>query len=678
MPAVRVTRLIGAAFAALAAITLAAPLRVTGQATSQAETAGRGQTLFNDHCVLCHGPLAEGGSGPDLTNPRWHASHTDAEIATIIRDGISGTAMPGFAGRIDDAGRAAIVELLRGFGKRAIQPTTTVEAPAIRVPPQRLLNTAADPGNWLMYGGDYGQTRFTSLAAINRFNVGNLVPVWSFQTGVADGLTGMPLVVDGVIFLTTAWNHAFAIDARTGAEIWHYQRRLPPATELSFCCGPSNRGVSIWNDLVYMATLDAHLVALEARTGRVRWDVELGKTSENLNFKQPPLVVGDRLFVGSAGGDKASRGFIDGYDARTGARLWRFYTVPGPGEAGHDTWPGETWRTGGGAPWMHGTYDPELNQIYWGVGQPFPVYDGDARKGDNLYTNSVVALDPETGRLKWHYQYTPHEVWDYDGVTENIPIEIDYQGRRRKVIIHADRNGHFYAIDRTNGQFLFAKPFVKANWATGFTPEGRPIFNPATIPTYDGVEVCPGAAGGKQWTGMAYSPATKWAYLPVIENCATFFNYGVEAKAKGLPPGPDGFRYLPGQAFGKVMAIDPASGDIRWQVRTRSPMSASMLATAGGLVFTGDAEGNVVAYDDRSGELLWSYQTGSGIRSGPIAFQVDGVEYLAVASGLGGAVGGYTGPGAPWLRNYRGGGVLFVFRLFEPNASRQFDGGARK
>jgi alcohol dehydrogenase (cytochrome c) len=527
-----------------------------------------------------------------------------------------------------------------------------------------------------MYAGDYGQTRFSALSQITRTNVQNLVPVWSFQTGVADGLTGMPLFVDGVVYLTTAWNHAFAIDARTGAELWHYQRRLPPPSELSFCCGPSNRGVSIWNDLVYMTTLDAHLVALEARTGRVRWDVELGKTTDNLNFKQPPLVIGNKLIVGSAGGDKASRGFIDAYDAATGRQLWRFYTVPGPGEAGHDTWPGDTWKTGGAAPWMGGSYDPELNLIYWGVGQPYPVYDGDPRPGDNLYSNSVVALDPDTGKLKWHYQWTPHEVWDYDGVTESIPVDIQFRGQTRKAIVHADRNGHFYAIDRTNGEFLFAKPFVKVTWTTGFTPEGRPIVNPKAIPTYDGVDVCPGAAGGKQWTGMAYSRVTHLAYLPVIENCATYFNYGMRAREQGLPPGPDGFRYLPGQAFGKVIAVDPSSGETRWEVKTRSPMSASMLATAGGLVFTGDAEGNVVAYDDSNGKLLWSYQTGSGIRSGPIAFMLDDVQYIAVAAGLGGAVGGYTGPGAPWLRNYRGGGTLFVFRLFAPNASMQFHGGA--
>ena len=660
-------------FAVLLCVLTALP----AAAGSPEESQDRGQQLFNEHCALCHGAFAEGGSGPDLTNPRWHAERTGEEIERIIGDGVPGMSMPGFAARIDPEGRSAIAGHLRSLSKKAIQPTTETEAPDVQVSPERLLRAAQEADNWLMYARDYGPTRFSPLGGINQSNVKNLVPVWSFQTGTPGGLTGMPLVVDGVIYLTTSWNHIFAIDARTGAELWHYQRRLPDADGLSYCCGPANRGVSIWNGLLYTATLDAHLVAIEAKTGRVRWDVELGKAEDNLNAKQPPLVVGDKLFIGIAGGDQPSRGFIDAYEAKTGKRLWRFYTVPGEGEPGAETWPGDTWKRGGAAPWMHGSYDPELNLIYWGVGQPWPVYDGDAREGDNLYSNSVVALDPETGKLRWHYQYTPHGLWDYDGVTENIPVEIEHEGRRRKAIIHADRNGYFYAIDRTNGEFLFAKAFARVTWATGFTPEGRPIVNPGAIPTYEGVEVCPGAAGGKQWTGMAYSPLTRLAYLPVIENCAEFFNYGVKAKAEGRPPGPDGFRYLAGKAYGKVVAIDVNSGEAAWEVKTRSPMSAGVLATAGGLIFTGDAEGNLLAYDADRGELLWSYQTGSGIRSGPVAYRLDGVEYIAIASGMGGAVGGYLGPGAPWTRNYRGGGTLFIFRLFEPNASKPFHGGAR-
>jgi alcohol dehydrogenase (cytochrome c) len=269
-----------------------------------------------------------------------------------------------------------------------------------------------------------------------------------------------------------------------------------------------------------MTTLDAHLVALDAATGRVRWDRELGKVSDNLNAKQPPLIIGNKVVVGIAGGDSPSRGFIDAYHAETGERLWRFYTV---GDSANESWAGESHKIGGGATWLNGSYDPDLKLIYWGTGNPYPDYDGDARNGDNLYTDSVVALEPETGKLKWHYQYTPHDVWDYDGVNENLLVDLDYGGRRVKALVHADRNGHFYALDRTNGRFLYAKPFVRVTWTKGFDDQGKPILNPEAVPTPDGVTVCPGAAGGKEWNGMAWSPFTRFVYVPAIENCAKFF-----------------------------------------------------------------------------------------------------------------------------------------------------------
>ncbi|MCC7009021.1 MAG: PQQ-dependent dehydrogenase, methanol/ethanol family [Acidobacteria bacterium] len=646
------------AFGALDVVaTLSRPFR-----SRDASTGVRG--LFANHCATCHGPLGQGAFGPDLTNPRWHAERTDEQIATIIRQGVPTTAMPAFGTTLDDGDVAGIVRLLREWSRTQNVPSSTVTGPPVNVSPERL--AAPAPDEWLMYGGDYGQRRFSSLASIDRTNVRRLVPAWTFQTGVQDGLAAMPLIVDGVIYLSTAWNHVFAIDARTGAEIWHYQRRLPAPKDLRYCCGPTNRGVAIWNDLVYVPTLDAHLVALDARTGQVRWDVELEPGRTNLNAKQPPLVVGNRLFIGVGGGDLPSRGFIDAYDAATGRRLWRFYTVPAPGEPGHETWTEDAWRTGGAAPWLHGTYDPETNLIYWGVGQPFPIHEGDRRPGDNLYSDSVVALDPETGAVRWHFQFTPHDLWDFDGTNENIPLEIDFKGARRKVIVHADRNGYFYAIDRLTGQFLFGKPYVRTTWTLGLTGEGRPLVDPKAIPSAEGALVCPGVAGGKQWNGMAYSPITRWLYLPVIENCATFYLDDIAARNAGLAG--SGYRYRSIDAYGKVVAIDPATGDAKWEVRTRSPMSGSALATAGGLVFLGDAEGNIVAYDDRTGAKLWAFQTGSGIRSGPVMFRLDGVEYLAVASGMGGAVGMYYAGESQGSRAFRKGGTLFVFRLFDPDA----------
>jgi alcohol dehydrogenase (cytochrome c) len=415
-----------------------------------------------------------------------------------------------------------------------------------------------------------------------------------------------------------------------------------------------------------MGTLDAHLVALDARTGRVRWDVEIGRVEDNLSATAAPLVAGDKVLIGVGGGDYASRGFLDAYDGETGRRLWRFYTIPGPGEKGVESWGGESHRTGGAATWMTGSYDPALNLIYWGTGNPYPDYDGDARAGDNLYANSVVALDADTGRLRWHYQFTPHDVWDYDGVNEMLLADLTIQGRAVKALLHADRNGHFYALDRATGRFLYAKPFVRVSWAQGFTAAGRPIVNPAALPTYEGVTVCPGAAGGKEWNAMSYSPLSGLVYVPAIENCAVFSNYGVQARGRNLPPRPSGFRYLPGQAFGKMMALRASTGEKVWEVKTRTPLGGGVLSTAGGLVFTGDAEGRLAAYDESDGRVLWSFQTGSGIRAAPITFQLDGRQYIAIASGMAGAVRGYTGAGAPWMKNFRSGDTLYVFGLFEP------------
>jgi alcohol dehydrogenase (cytochrome c) len=634
-----------------------------------------GQTLFADNCAVCHGALGDGGWAPDLTNRQWQAGETDEQLERIIRDGVRASAMPAFAGVLSAESRRTLVRHIRSLAAGAVDSAATARAPEIAVGADRLLAAERDESNWLMYGHDYSNHAFSPLAQINRNNVKNLVPVWSFQTGTPDGLVATPLFVDGVIFLTTSWNQVFAIDARSGAELWRYKRRLPE--KLSFCCGPANRGVSILNGMLYMTTLDAHLVALEARSGRVRWDIELGKVADNLNAKQPPLIAGNKLIVGIAGGDSPSRGFLDAYDAASGKRLWRFETIPPAGTSGSETWSGDSARIGGGATWLNGAYDPELNLVYWGVGNPYPDYDDDARKGDNLYTDSVIALDADTGKRKWHFQYTPHDLWDWDGVNEPLLADIEWQGRSVKALLHADRNGHFYALDRTNGSFLYAKPFVRVTWTKGFDANGRPRVDPAAIPSYEGVTVCPGAAGGKEWMPMSYSPATKLIYLPAIENCAKYYNYGVKARSANLPPAPSGFQYLPGAAYGKVMAIQPNTGEVAWEVKTRSPMGGGMLATAGGLVFTGDAEGNFTAYDAQNGRLLWSYQTGSGMRAEPITYRLDGRQYIAIPSGMGGAVGGYTGAGAPWLKNYRGGNTFYVFALFEPGASTAFHAGAR-
>jgi alcohol dehydrogenase (cytochrome c) len=624
----------------------------------QSKSSAAGQTLFTAHCAICHGATGGGGVGPGLTSSHWQAETTDQVLEHTIRDGVAGTSMPGFKGSLTADQIGSLVRHIRSLRIDDVSVSEVTRA-AIAVSPERLSTASEDPNNWLMYGRDYTNQRYSPLASVGRENVGKLVPVWSFQTGVPDGLEATPLFIDGVIYLTTSWDHVFAIDARTGIELWHYRRQLPK--KLHYCCGPVNRGPAVVGGLLYLSTLDAHLVAMEAKTGRVRWDVAMGKVEENVSATSPPLVVGDSILVGMGGGDLRSRGFIDAYQAETGKRLWRFYTVPG-------------WN--GGATWLNGSYDPDLNQVYWGVGNPHPDYDGDARPGDNLYSDSVVALDPASGQLKWHYQFTPHDMWDYDGVNEMVLVDLRVDGRSVKGLLHADRNGYFYALDRSNGHFLFAKPFVRVTWNKGFQ-DGRPMADPKATPTLKGATVCPGAAGGKEWNPMAYSPLTRLVYIPAIENCAAFSNYGIEARRHGLRPGPSGFSYVPNMAYGKFMAVRADNGEPVWEVKTRTPMAAGVLATGGGLVFAGDADGNFVSYDASNGERLWSYQTGSGIRAGPIAFELDGIEYVAIASGMSGSVGGYTGAGAPWMRNYRSGGTLFVFALFGTRQSPP-DGSAQR
>ena len=363
--------------------------------TVTAQDGQLGSALFSQHCATCHGAFGEGASAPDPTNPRWHGENDDARIDGLIRDGVPGWTMPAFGAELDAGSRSAVIAHLRELSNRSVQPTTEVHTPEIRVDDARLLEAEGDSDNWLMYGRDYGNGRYTPLSHMNRETGRNLVPVWSFQTGVADDLHATPLVIDGVIYLSTAWNHVFSIDARNGAERWHYRRSLPE--KLKYCCGPVNWGVAILGDTLFLGTVDAHLVAIEARSGCVRWDVEVGKPEDNLSIKSVPLVVKDKVLVGIAGGEFPNRGFIDAYDAVTGERAWRFYTVPDQGEPGAETWSGESYKTGGGGPWGFGSYDPELDVAYWGVGQPYPDYDGDAREDYNLYTDSVVALSPDTG-----------------------------------------------------------------------------------------------------------------------------------------------------------------------------------------------------------------------------------------------------------------------------------------
>ena len=558
--------------------------------------------------------------------------------------------------------------------------------PVGAVTEDHLLAAADNNSNWLMYGRTYDAHRYSPLKQINKNNVRRLISQWTFQTGVLDGFECTPLVLDGIMYLTTPWNHAYAIDCKTGSQLWHYQKSLPE--NMALCCDAVNRGFAAWGERLYMTTLDAHLVCLDRNTGEEVWDTPITVTGDDgkeikdiyklaYSATVAPLVVKGKVIMGISGAEYGIRGFIDAYDAQSGKRLWRFYTVPGPDDkSAHaqkalKTWEGKSWLTGGGSAWVTGTYDAKLNTLYWGVGNPSPDFNGDVRKGDNLYTCSILALNPDDGSYKWHFQNSPHDVWDYDGVNEPVLVDFEKDGQTIKALVQAHRNGYFYCLNRETGKFLYGKPFCEVTWTDrskgvdGLDPDtGRPFINPAALPSEKGVRVCPGAAGGKEWNPMAYHPGTGYAYVPVINNCAKFTS-GKAFFIKGQPYWGSSLTLIDNQASGSLKAIDVKTGKIKWDVATRSPMVAGVLATGGGLVFTGDAEGFFTAYDADTGKVLWSFQCGSGHHAPPITYMLDGRQYLAVCVGWGGWTAGFAGDGAPWLRNARRGNTLFVFALPE-------------
>ena len=420
-------------------------------------------------------------------------------------------------------GRAAPGLLARCKVQQPAEPVGAVDE-------NDLLKAGTNDANWLMYGRTYNAQRYSSLNQINTKNVKGLIPVWTFQTGVLDGFECSPLVIDGIMYLTTPWNHAYAIDCKTGSQLWHYQKSLPQ--NLALCCDAVNRGFAAWGDRLYMATLDAHLVCLDRNTGEEVWDMPItvagddGKEVSDIykmaySATVAPLAVKGKIIIGISGAEYGIRGFIDAYDAKTGKRLWRFFTVPGADDKSEHaqkaeaTWEGNSWLTGGGSAWVTGTYDPELNTLYWGIGNPSPDFNGEVRKGDNLYTCSILALNPDDGSYKWHFQNSPHDLWDYDGVNEPLLVDINVAGKPTKALVQAHRNGYFYCLNRENGEFLYGKPFCEVTWtdrtkgADGLDPKtGRPFVNPAALPTEGGVRVCPGAAGGKEWNPMAFDPGT--------------------------------------------------------------------------------------------------------------------------------------------------------------------------
>ncbi len=496
---------------------------------------------------------------------------------------------------------------------------------------ERLLKAAQEPHNWLTYSGDYAGRHFSALDQINTNNVPHLAVQWIFQPDVKGKFETTPLVVDGLLYGTGSDNVAFALDARTGRAIWRYERRLPE--KLRACCGQVNRGFALLGDKLFLATLDAHVIALDTKTGNLIWDAEAIDYRKGYSFTLAPLVVKDKVIVGISGGEFGIRGFIDAYEAETGKRAWRFYTIPGPGEPGHETWEGDSWKTGGAPAWVTGTYDPELNLIYWGIGNPGPDVDGEVRKGDNLYSDSVVALTADTGKLGWYFQFTPHDVHDWDSTEVPVLVDADWKGQRRKLLVQANRNGFFYVLDRTNGKFLLAKPYARNTWAKEIGPDGRPVVLSGTDPTPEGNAVCPGIGGATNFMSPSYSPQTRLFYLAAREQCDKVTTATQPYREGHLYWG-SGFRPVPGEKdWGAVRALDPGTGAIKWEFKYYSAPWAGVLSTAGGVVFAGDMEGNLIALDARTGKHLWHFQTGSSIYASPMTYSVDGRQYVVIPAG---------------------------------------------
>jgi alcohol dehydrogenase (cytochrome c) len=515
-------------------------------------------------------------------------------------------------------------------------PAANKDAPAGKVPFERIVRAQQEPHNWLTYSGNFNSQRHSPLTQVTPANAKDLVLKWVFQARSVEKHEVTPLVVDGVMYTVQGINDIIALDAATGQRYWTYAYKPDPAARN--CCGQLTRGLAVLDDRLFLATLDAHVIAVDAKTGKELWKTSVADYKARYVFTHAPLVIKDKVIMGTAGAEYGIRGFIVAFDVNTGKEVWRFYTVPGPGEPGNETWAGDSWQHGGGSVWVTGSYDAETNLTFWGVGNPGPDWNGDARLGDNLYTASVVALDADTGKIKWHYQFSPHDEFDWDATQVPVLADIQWQGRPRKVMMWANRNGMFYVLDRTNGQFLLGKPFVKVNWATGFDEKGRPMRAPGALPTKEGTLIFPGNQGGTNWYNPSFSPRTGLFYIPVWENSSSIyvkdeqppeFKEGQNFTGtfpKFVPPGDD--------AYSAIRAMDPQTGEKKWDHRMAANMTeGGILTTASDLLFSGGRNGDFFALDARDGKLLWQTNLGTSVAAGPMTFTAGGKQYVSIQAG---------------------------------------------
>ena len=529
-------------------------------------------------------------------------------------------------GQVED-----LVAYLAQQKKRDFVQTSKI-APAAILTTQRLVNSRAEPHNYMSYWGGYDGHHFSELKQIDPSNVSQLQTRWAASLPGQSALESLPVVVDGIMYVTGPPGDVYALDARTGLTLWRFHRKQDVVNPYQI--NPYNRGVAVLDGRVFFGTLDDNLIALDAHTGRELWEVRIADTLEGFTLSGAPLAVNGKIITGSSGGEMGLRGFLDAYDPATGKRLWRFYTTAAPGEPGGGTWAGDSWKLGGGGTWLTGSFDPELNLLYWSIGNPAPSFNQLVRKGDNLFTDSVVALDPDTGKLKWWYQFTPNDSHDWDSEEDLVLADRMMDGKMRKLLLHTDRNGVFYVLDRTNGKFISAKPFVKVTWAKGWDKNGRPIVDHSTDATPEGTVVWP-TGSGTNFQAPSYDRESNILYFHYndaqgfMSMGPAVFERGKLYTARGTvvpPPGPP--------PKSGIAALDTVTGEAKWRFPVmRATNSAGMIATRGGVVFVATAEGQFIALDAKSGKPLWNFRTGGPITASPVSYAVDGKQYIAISAG---------------------------------------------
>jgi alcohol dehydrogenase (cytochrome c) len=641
------------------AVIVSVALFAASTAAAQAPPAP-GAATFVSRCAGCHGTTGNGGElGPAITTRV--PARTDQELTTLLRDGLPASGMPSF-GALTSVEATDLIAYLRtlrpqnGLGAERTQVALagggTLEGLVMNrsagdlqlLGGDRRLHLLRGSGSryrrvtsqtdWTSYNGDTKGSRYSALTAINRGNVAALAPKWIFSLPNTSRLQVTPIVAEGVMYVTAA-NECYALDAGSGREIWHYQR---PRTKglVGNAAGGVNRGASVAGDRLFMVTDHAHLIALNRHTGALLWETEMADWHQNYNATGAPLPVGGLVVTGTSGGDEGVRGFVAAFDQATGKEVWRFWTVPRPGEPGSETWQGKGIAHPGGTTWMTGSYDPQLDVIYWMVGNPGPDLIGDDRGGDNLYTDSIVALDAKTGALKWHFQFTPHDVWDYDAQEPPALVDAMWQGQPRKLLVQANRNGFFYVLDRTSGRFLFGTPYVKnVTWATGLTADGRPMKVPNMEPSLEGKRVCPSLDGASNWYSTSFNPGTGLYYVQTNDKCGIFTRTPMEWEAgKGFMGG--SFRQAPDEPAQRILrAIDIRTGKAVWELPQTGTVNSwgGVLSTAGGLVIFGEDSGALMAADAATGKPLWSFQTSQLWKASPMTYLFDNRQYVAVAAG---------------------------------------------